>query len=408
MNLIAQQELQTTIAAKVFQLLHGRQWSTAWVAYSQIAESSTAWFTPKDEQGEEINVSLPIDVFDDFAALRNAMADPQTGAWYLAELNLTPDGKMRYSFNYDKRVFWASDNPLVPEADDEGDDPSVDDFLRDLGSFPRTAQHLPEWLPAGSATAPEQSSVESLLARPTSLSPELAPLQQAWGWPGIIESVRVSVEKLVRQSADAGDISLEPSDRGRLAEVLDGMIEFVIEDVDGEVLNDLTVAQYQRLWSEGTSALGRDSTLQEPGVAADALARDSQSDAGVTALTTAVVRLVVEVASDTLEALFGVEPDELGTVNASDAAGTAFFDGRPELVDAAARFLSTDRDAVLANHRELPEDDAVYVWQPVRGGNAIILAADGSVLWSNSSIPFEQHLEVFRTGRRTDPEAFTS
>ncbi|ONI68828.1 hypothetical protein BWI15_27415 [Kribbella sp. ALI-6-A] len=67
-----------------------------------------------------------------------------------------------------------------------------------------------------------------------------------------------------------------------------------------------------------------------------------------------------------------------------------------------------DQEAVLENSRELPEDSAVYVWQPARGGGALITSENGSVLFANSGVPFERHLEAFRAGRRTDPVEFES
>jgi hypothetical protein len=69
----------------------------------------------------------------------------------------------------------------------------------------------------------------------------------------------------------------------------------------------------------------------------------------------------------------------------------------------AVRWLETDEATVAANHRRLPDDRAVYVWTPGRGGAGLIVGHDGTVLWANSSISPEQHLEAFRGGRRTDP-----
>jgi len=77
-----------------------------------------------------------------------------------------------------------------------------------------------------------------------------------------------------------------------------------------------------------------------------------------------------------------------------------------QLVERAVELLGTSRRQVGDNVLLLPEDDAVYVWTPGRGGSSIIVAADGSVLFATSAIDFDAHLDAFRGGRRTPPEAF--
>ncbi|MFI0793348.1 hypothetical protein ACH4OY_11710 [Micromonospora rubida] len=57
-------------------------------------------------------------------------------------------------------------------------------------------------------------------------------------------------------------------------------------------------------------------------------------------------------------------------------------------------------------HHLLPEDDAVLVVRPVRGGGSIYVAHDGSVLFAPSAVPPHQALELFRSGQRTPAEKF--
>ena len=54
----------------------------------------------------------------------------------------------------------------------------------------------------------------------------------------------------------------------------------------------------------------------------------------------------------------------------------------------------------------LPSDDAVVLVQPVRGGVTLYVAADESVLFAASSLSPHTSLEMFRSGRRTDPAEF--
>lgn len=79
-----------------------------------------------------------------------------------------------------------------------------------------------------------------------------------------------------------------------------------------------------------------------------------------------------------------------------------------EQIRLLAQYLRVDEQVVIDNHGVLPEDDAIFAIHPVRGGAKVIIAADGSALWANSSQSFDEQLRAFRAGRRTPPEQFTS
>lgn len=53
-----------------------------------------------------------------------------------------------------------------------------------------------------------------------------------------------------------------------------------------------------------------------------------------------------------------------------------------------------------------PEADAVYVWQLGFGVGQVIVGADGSVLYGNTSLWRERMQELWRDGKRTPPEEF--
>lgn len=71
-----------------------------------------------------------------------------------------------------------------------------------------------------------------------------------------------------------------------------------------------------------------------------------------------------------------------------------------ELIKTAASILKITEDVAAAHAKELPEHDAVYFWNPVRGGNAVILAANGEKLAATSAVSFEKHLAAFEAGKR--------
>ncbi|MGY1846793.1 hypothetical protein [Blastococcus sp. SYSU DS1021] len=81
-------------------------------------------------------------------------------------------------------------------------------------------------------------------------------------------------------------------------------------------------------------------------------------------------------------------------------------DVAPGPTGVAARYLGLSAEDAAAHSRRLEDVDGYYFWQPVRGGGALIVSADGSLLFANSSVPFDRHKEAFLAGRRTDPSAF--
>jgi hypothetical protein len=59
-------------------------------------------------------------------------------------------------------------------------------------------------------------------------------------------------------------------------------------------------------------------------------------------------------------------------------------------------------------HHLLPDDDAVLVVHPVRGGGSIHVASDGSVLYTGSAVSPHLAIEWFRAGQRTPIEKFAA
>ena len=57
--------------------------------------------------------------------------------------------------------------------------------------------------------------------------------------------------------------------------------------------------------------------------------------------------------------------------------------------------------------RPLDNDAGVYVYQPIRGGGALMIANDQSVLFANSSVNPDEHLAAFLDGKRTDLSKFS-
>lgn len=54
----------------------------------------------------------------------------------------------------------------------------------------------------------------------------------------------------------------------------------------------------------------------------------------------------------------------------------------------------------------IPESNDLYLSVPQKGGGAIIIAEDGSVLYAGSAIGFDEHLKAFQDGERTPLDFF--
>ena len=87
--------------------------------------------------------------------------------------------------------------------------------------------------------------------------------------------------------------------------------------------------------------------------------------------------------------------------------------GQPEptseqqrLIDVGVDLFERIAPGLEVAFRLLPEDDAVVVYRPVRGGGSIYVAPDETALVASSSAPPHEAIKAFRAGRRTPKEQF--
>lgn len=62
--------------------------------------------------------------------------------------------------------------------------------------------------------------------------------------------------------------------------------------------------------------------------------------------------------------------------------------------------LNLTEEEVQKYHKEVPEIDGYYFWNPIRGGRSVIINHQGERLVATSSISFEEHLKAFMEGKR--------
>lgn len=75
-------------------------------------------------------------------------------------------------------------------------------------------------------------------------------------------------------------------------------------------------------------------------------------------------------------------------------------------VAVAARLLEMSPIDARRHSRPVPEVDAYYFRQPVRGGGQLLVHRDGSLLFGASVLTFDQMVTASAEGRRTDPSAW--
>lgn len=90
--------------------------------------------------GKVNSPTLPFAVYGALDALRAAMYREGAGTWFSATFRVTAAGSATAEFDYEGEPRWD-----VPPA------PGV--YVADLESYPRDAEHIPEWLSARLAEA---------------------------------------------------------------------------------------------------------------------------------------------------------------------------------------------------------------------------------------------------------------
>ena len=65
-----------------------------------------------------------------------------------------------------------------------------------------------------------------------------------------------------------------------------------------------------------------------------------------------------------------------------------------------ADILKMSVEELESNSKRVDDLDAMYYWNPTRGGISMIISSNGEYLAATSSISFEKLLSEFKQGRR--------
>lgn len=71
-----------------------------------------------------------------------------------------------------------------------------------------------------------------------------------------------------------------------------------------------------------------------------------------------------------------------------------------KILEIAAKTMKTTIDVAKNHFKEVPEINAYYFWNPIRGGISVIIDSNGEKLGATSSVSFDKHLKAFIDGKR--------
>lgn len=286
-------ECMNRIARGWFQAMPEGQWTSAqlfWAEAGGIIYSSTI---AADIDGQPRTVSQPKDVHDALRELREGMAEPGRGTWISVSMSLTPQGVLETNYNWDRRFYWGDQEgfPWAPDTRDGAvDSPSDDQFLAELERFPREPMMIPAWYPrrglaeqsAGVASTDDATHAVTpdtdarfteVLASKGALPEDIRPLMDAWGWPGIVESIRNTIAHAIRQvpeelkSALAGEQGEEARAKA-LGEFRDGVAKGAMASVyrSGSIVAIRLVQEYHAVHGgtlQGVDAFANAAPLEQ-------------------------------------------------------------------------------------------------------------------------------------------------
>ncbi|MFD4671281.1 hypothetical protein ACFWNN_16210 [Lentzea sp. NPDC058450] len=87
----------------------------------------------KDGEGRFAGEVRLAEITDQLQELREEMYEEGRGTWLSARFTLHREAEPEVTFNYDENPRWSPDlHPMM--------------FVRDLEAFPRTDEHVPDWL----------------------------------------------------------------------------------------------------------------------------------------------------------------------------------------------------------------------------------------------------------------------
>ena len=82
------------------------------------------------------------------------------------------------------------------------------------------------------------------------------------------------------------------------------------------------------------------------------------------------------------------------------------IENRQEGAELASRLLRYPVDEAFEFSEDVPEIDAFFYWQPIRGGTQLLVGRDGTVMFGISSLTLDEMVTMFADGERTELSEF--
>jgi len=76
-------------------------------------------------------------------------------------------------------------------------------------------------------------------------------------------------------------------------------------------------------------------------------------------------------------------------------------------VQLAAKLLQLSADEAREYSCDTEDPELTYYSVPIKGGDSLIVSDQGEVLYANSSVNYEMHMQAFKEGMRTPLESFS-
>jgi hypothetical protein len=139
---------QDAILRDLLDATGGADWDELKLFWSSVGAGRALWVLTIDGAGRIGSLDPPGELTDRLADLKDAMYEPEKGAWFLAEFTLRRGGGYTVDFTYDRRVYWNQDCLLDPFRNPSERPVPSDEMWRDeLARYPRPAPVRPGWLP---------------------------------------------------------------------------------------------------------------------------------------------------------------------------------------------------------------------------------------------------------------------
>jgi hypothetical protein len=233
-----QMELQAEIVRTFSDAIDG-EWGHGSLWFVQVGGVASAGNTVTRPDGSSQRIRLPRSILRAFSKLRQSMYLPERGAWLSAHVEVAPSGDFGFTFNYDRRVHLDGDGRDIFESvPSESDLLNGDSYLRDLETFPRAEEFIPDWYPT-TALPRRISDPREYFA--DALSTEIVPLsfaQRLWdaspAWRLVLGGILAAVPEQIAALTD--DFSAELVDPGLDAAKALWILDGPLQSVSGRVI----------------------------------------------------------------------------------------------------------------------------------------------------------------------------